>query len=117
MENFNDYDPSLLPSAVLQYLDAHDEGQHNVATKLFAKDALVIDDGKNYVGPEEIGAWIDHSSSEFEFVSTRIGQLNAETDKPVVLVRVDGNFPGGTVALRYQFEIAEGLIVRLVIEV
>ena len=32
-------------------------------------------------------------------------------------IRLDGNFPGGTVTLRYQFELEEDQITRLEIEV
>jgi hypothetical protein len=34
-----------------------------------------------------------------------------------VQVRLDGNFPGGTVTLRYRFDLRAGLIDRLAIEV
>lgn len=46
---------------------------------------------------------------------TRIGQL-VEGDRVEVLVRLDGNFPGGTVTLRHCFELAGGAIRALTIE-
>ncbi len=36
--------------------------------------------------------------------------------RPEVLVRLDGNFPGGTAALRHRFILADGIICALTIE-
>lgn len=116
-DSFTAYTPALLPTVVLNYLDAHDESRVRDAVTAFAQDATVVDDGRTYHGIDAIGAWIASSVGEYEVTSTRIGQAGAETSRPVVRVRLDGNFPGGTVTVRYQFELADGLIERLVIEV
>jgi len=50
-------------------------------------------------------------------LATRIGQRIADASNAVVQVRLDGNFPGGTVTLRYQFTLKHELISRLAIEV
>ncbi|MBE1573494.1 nuclear transport factor 2 family protein [Amycolatopsis roodepoortensis] len=114
-DSYTAYDAARLPSVVLAYLDAHDEGRYDDAKATFAKDATVIDDGKTYRGIDEIGAWIERSAGEYEYTSTRIGQTEADTTRPVVRIRLDGNFPGNTVTLRYCFEVDAGLIARLTI--
>lgn len=114
---FTDYDPTTLPAPIVAYLDARDENRHAVASAAFASDATVLDDGNTYDGSDAISAWIEHSSSEYTYTSTRVGQRVTDATHAVVQVRLDGNFPGGTVTLRYQFELASGLIGRLAIEV
>ncbi|MFC8921833.1 nuclear transport factor 2 family protein [Cellulosimicrobium sp. NPDC057127] len=111
------YDPTSLPRAVVAYLDARDENRHDDATAVFAPDATVLDDGGTYSGTDEIRAWVARTSTEYTYTSTRIGQDAADDSRAVVLVRLDGDFPGGTVTLRYQFELRDGLVRRLAIKV
>ena len=116
-DTFAPYNPADLPAAVLAYLEARDDGDHDDAVDTFAPGARVQDDGRTYDGLDAITAWIEQSSSEYTYTVTRTGQ-RVGTDGDVVLqVRLDGTFPGGTVTLRYQFQLEEDLISRLVIEV
>lgn len=114
---YTPYDPTLLPSPVVAYLDARDAHRHVDATAAFSPSALVIDDGRSYRGLDAISAWITTSSTEFTYTSTRLDQRVDGTGRAVVRVRLDGNFPGGTVVLRHGFDLAAGRIERLVIEV
>jgi len=116
-EAFTGYEPTALPAPVVAYLDAHDERRHADTAATFAADATVLDDGNTYEGIDAIAAWIARSSSEYSYTSTRIGQQVAGDDRAVVQIRLDGDFPGGTVTLRYQFELQDELIRRLAIEV
>jgi cell division FtsZ-interacting protein ZapD len=116
-ENFTDYRADQLPKVVLAYLDASDEHRRADAASYFATDATVLDDGKTYEGIEAIRAWLLDASSEYIYTSTRIGQQVTDEAHSTVKIRLDGNFPGGTVILRFQFEIADGSIRRLAIEV
>lgn len=116
-DTFTAYDPATLPTPVVVYLDAHDENRHTDAAAVFATDSTVLDDGNTYEGIEAITAWIERSSTEYTYASTRIGQHVTDESHPVVQIRLDGNFPGGTVTLRYRFELQGGLISRLAIEV
>ncbi len=116
-EAFTDYRSDLLPQTVVAYLDARDEQRHAEAAALFAPNATVLDDGNTYEGIANISAWIEGSSTEYTYTSTRIGQYIADDQHTNVLVRLDGNFPGGTVTLRYQFHLDGDTIQRLAIEV
>ncbi|MFC8531328.1 nuclear transport factor 2 family protein [Nocardia sp. NPDC057227] len=109
-----DYDPATLPAPVLTYLDARDADRHADAAAVFAPDATVVDDGHTYGGVDAIGEWIGRSSTEFRYTSTRLGQ-RVEPHGADLRVRVDGDFPGGTVTLGYRFELAEGRIRHLTI--
>ena len=77
----------------------------------------MLDDGSTYHGIQAIRDWMERSLTEYTLTSTRVGQQVADEAHAVVQVRIDGNFPGGTATLRYQFELDDGLIRRLAIEV
>lgn len=111
--DFTAYDPAGLPAPVVPYLDAHNAGLAAEATRTFAPDATVLDDGNTYRGRAEIEAWIEQSSTEYEVTQTRIGQNVDDVSRPVVKVRIDGNFPGGTATINYRFELEGGLITHL----
>ncbi|UFU07467.1 nuclear transport factor 2 family protein [Ruania halotolerans] len=115
--DFTAYDPAQLPAPVLSYLDAHDEGRHDDARSCFSLAPTVVDDGNTYRGVDEIGEWIERASGEYEYTSTRIGQRQEDDAHITVQIRLDGNFPGGTVTLRYHFELDDQGITRLTIEV
>ena len=117
MTQFAPFDAAELPASVVAYLDARDAQDRVGALATFTADAVVIDDGGTYSGTESIGSWIGQSSTEFTYTATRIGQQLANASDAVVQVRLDGNFPGGTVTLHYQFELSGDLISRLAIEV
>ena len=118
-QTFTAYDPAALPAVVTEYMDAHDAARqdpsrHADAAACFTADAVVMDDGTTYAGREDISRWIRDSSSEFEYTSTRVGQ-QIQGGQVDVQVRLVGNFPGGTVTLRYSFTVADGGIRALVI--
>lgn len=73
-----------------------------MAIGAFAADAVVIDDGHQYHGTSEIAGWLDHVASEYEYTTTF---LRAELDEhaTVVINRLEGTFPGGSVDLKYRF--------------
>ncbi|UBH05883.1 hypothetical protein K8P10_001394 [Leucobacter sp. Psy1] len=115
--NFAPYDPSTLPSLVVTYLDAQQDHRYTDALAHFTPDAVVIDDGKTYRGIDEISQWLTRSVSEYEYISTRIGQHQSGEAHVSVRIRLEGNFPGGAVALRYLFELDAGKISHLTITV
>lgn len=117
MTDFAPYDPNVLPAPVLAYLDARDQQRHSDAADAFTPDAVVLDEGGTYRGIDEISRWIASSSTEFTYTSTRLGQRVLDGDRADVQVRLDGDFPGGTVVLRYRFDLRDELIARLVIEI
>lgn len=112
---FTDYHAASLPDVVATYLDAHDDKQHAATLATLAPDAVVVDDGHTYRGHDEISNWLNRATAEYTYTSTRIGQ-QVDGARAVVQIRLDGNFPGNTVVLRYQFDIRDGQITRLAIE-
>lgn len=115
-DTFTPYDPAGLPALVVDYLDARDAGDHAKAHAVFTPDATVVDDGTSHHGSGAIRSWIERSTNEFAYTSTRLAQQVEIADRPVVRIRVDGDFPGGTVTLHQRFAVSAGQVTGLVIE-
>ena len=104
-----------LPEVIGRYFRAHDRQDADAALATFAPDSVVIDDGREYTSPDEIRDWLAHASTQFTYTRTFTGAEALGLDTWLVTNRLEGNFPGGTVDLRYQFRMAGDLIAELVI--
>jgi hypothetical protein len=105
-----------LPAAIQSYLDRRAGDSPETAVELFSLDGVVLDEGNTYRGPEQIAAWITASSSAFEYTVTFLGSETADDGAVVVTNRLEGNFPGGLVDLRFRFVLDDqGAIEHLTI--
>ena len=70
----------------------------------FAPDAVVTDERRSHVGREAIRAWKAESKATTKY---QVTPVSAEPDGGRVLVtgRVEGDFPGSPVMLRYLFDL------------
>ena len=113
---FSRYKADVLPPAIVRYLGAQaDTGNRELLVDVFATDASVTDEGITHRGRDAIRRWLATAATEFTYTTTLIGQRSDETDRWTVLARIDGNFPGGTANLRFQFAVQADEITELVI--
>ncbi|WP_210569127.1 nuclear transport factor 2 family protein [Streptomyces sp. GESEQ-4] len=105
-----------LPEVITRYLNAHRAHDTAGAITAFTREATVIDDGHTYEGAEAIGEWLDRSATEFSYTIHLTGAQQTDATRYIATHHLEGDFPGGTVDLRYQFTLHDGLIERLVIE-
>jgi hypothetical protein len=104
------------PSVIGRYLAAHDARDTDECLTTFTPTADVTDDGHKYHGPQEIGAWLSKAAtSEYTFTRTLLSTAKTSPGWWLVVNRLDGNFPGDTITLRYAFELDGGRIARLTI--
>ena len=82
---------------------------------MFVDDAVVIDDGQTSRGTNEIRAWRENVASVYEYTTELVGLQPAGAGEYVAHVRLEGNFPGGTVDLRYRFTVDGDAIRRIAI--
>jgi ketosteroid isomerase-like protein len=108
--------PSDLPKAIARYLRAHRDHDTSTAVAAFTGDATVTDDGKTYQGATAIEQWLDRSATEFTYTIELVDAQQIDPAHYVATHHLEGNFPGGSVDLRYQFSLCGDLIERLVIE-
>jgi hypothetical protein len=109
-------DTAITPATLIRRyfeLDADRDIESIVA--LFSADATVVDEGETRHGIAEIRAWQIGPASRYTYTTEVLGMVAVTADRQVVTGRLTGNFPGGTVELKWDFTVTDGRIARLVI--
>ena len=104
---------SATPAVITRYFAAQATRDFDTLVRLFADEAVVIDEGKTRRGTQEIRAWRENVASVYEYTTDVVGVEAADEGKYVARVHLEGNFPGGTVDLRYRFTVDGDSIRRL----
>ncbi|MEU4151145.1 nuclear transport factor 2 family protein [Streptomyces sp. NPDC026659] len=102
-----------LPEVVRRYLRAHDAHDVPAALATFTTGATVADDGQTHEGTAAITRWLERTGSEYTYTTTLVGAERDGPDRYTVVQHLEGDFPGGTVDLRYRFVLDRGLISGL----
>ncbi|TDU83282.1 hypothetical protein EV138_5744 [Kribbella voronezhensis] len=106
-----------LPAAITRFLreadPQHKANAHDLLSA-FTIDATVIDDdGKTYVGHDEIHHWRSAEMNGFTYTVEISRVEKFDDNRYVVTTRLEGDFPGGVVDIIYRFTLAGDLIQRL----
>lgn len=104
-----------LPDTIKTFMTALTTPADGRAVGTFTADAIVTDEGRDYTGREEIGAWLATAAGEYTYTSEFTGATTTGTTVDVGQ-HLEGNFPGGTADLHYRFTLNGTSICRLVIE-
>jgi ketosteroid isomerase-like protein len=99
------------PDVITRYFAAQTARDFGTLVTLFADDAVVIDEGQTRRGTNEIRAWRENVASVYEYTTELVGLESTGEGKYVARVHLEGNFPGGTVDLRYRFTV-DGYSIR-----
>jgi hypothetical protein len=108
-------DPSQPPAVVLSYLAAHAARDVDTAARSFAPSAVVTDEGRTYRGTREVLEFLRSAGGQFTYTTELIGAERIDDAHWVATNRLEGDFPGGVVELRYRFAVVDGLVTELVI--
>ena len=96
-----------------RYFEADTRRDTEAILSLFRDDAVVIDEGRAWRGSAEIRQWRLGPASKYEYTTT-VALIDRTDDTHYrVSGRIDGNFPGATAELIWDFSTVEGLISRL----
>ncbi|MGY5045411.1 nuclear transport factor 2 family protein [Streptomyces sp. 900105755] len=106
-------DPADVPEAITRYLAGRAAKEASTAATAFAPHATVTDDGQTYEGHEAITRWLGQTDTEYTYTTTLTRVDRDAADRYTVHQRLEGNFPGGQVDLRYRFILVHGLISDL----
>lgn len=104
-----------LPDTIKTFMTALTTPQDGRALATFTADAVVTDEGRDYTGRDEIGAWLIASAGEYTYTSEFTGATTTDTTIDVGQ-HLEGNFPGGVADLHFRFALDGGSISQLVIE-
>jgi ketosteroid isomerase-like protein len=108
--------PDQLPEAITTYLSAHRARDLDTAVGLYTDDATVIDEGNSYHGRGQIRDWLQRSAGEYTYTMELTGAQKVDDENYTATHRLEGDFPGGIVDLRFRFTLRDGSISRLIIE-
>jgi hypothetical protein len=101
------------PDVVRRYFEADGDRDINAIVALFSDDATVIDEGQERRGVGEIRDWQTGPASRYAYTVTITGEEPLGDSRFRVTGRLDGNFPGGTANLNFDFTVAGDLITHL----
>jgi ketosteroid isomerase-like protein len=104
-----------VPEVIRSYQSAHDRGDADTALGAFTADARVYDEDREYRGTGAIRNWVTDTSAKFTYTRTLTGVERLEDGTWLVQNRLEGDFPGGVVDLRYRFVLTGGRIADLAI--
>lgn len=104
--------PLELPTPVRRYFEAERADDTRHMGDFFAADATVTDEGRTYTGLEAIRIWKQESKAATSYQVTPLKAEQVE-GRFVVTGRVEGDFPGSPVNLRYFFRLSDDRIMSL----
>src|SRR5216683_6598621 len=96
---------TTVPDVISRYFAAQAARDFDALLTLFADDAVVVDEGQTRRGASQIRAWRENVASAYDYTTELRGVQDAGQGMYVAHVHLEGNFPGGTVDLRYRFTI------------
>jgi uncharacterized protein (TIGR02246 family) len=104
-----------IPETISRYFELDRQRDLEEMLALFTEDATVTDEGQTMHGRDAIRAWREGTASKYTYTTERTGTETVAPSRYLVLARLTGDFPGGTVDLRWDFTIEDGRIKNLVI--
>ena len=101
------------PDVINLYFAALNSRDRDGLLALFTPDAVVVDEGATWRGTSEIRTWVGDVAFKFQYTAEVLGVEAAGEAAYVAYVRLEGNFPGGTVELNVSFDVDGNQIRRL----
>ena len=102
----------MLPEPLGEYFEAANTDDAQRVAACFAEDAIVHDEGRDFVGRTAVRAWAEEARRKYRF-QAEVLAMDAEADRTVVTAHLTGDFPGSPVDLRYRFKVTGGEIAAL----
>jgi ketosteroid isomerase-like protein len=101
-----------LPTAIAGYFAADRDRDAAAISRHFTDNAVVQDEGKLHTGREAIQTWMSQSWKKYS-ATTEPFAIADQGLATVVTSRVEGDFPGSPVDLRFHFVLEDDLIAKL----
>src|SRR5260221_10542211 len=103
-------------SVITRYFEADARRDIDAIVALFSDEAVVVDEGQTYHGPQEIRGWRGGVASAYQYTTQVHDTKRLDEKSYLVAGRLTRNFPGGTAELQLRFTIHPDLIHRLEID-
>lgn len=105
-----------LPQPIATFYHASDIYDNDLLASCFAEDTLLIDEGEEYHGPKAVSGHILEANRVAK-VMTEITNCVEKNGETIVTATISGNFNGSPIPLDFHFNISNGKIKNLNIEV
>ena len=115
MTQHTDIPSASLPVTVRGFIAAHIVRDADTSSSFLTEDVVVVDQGETFRGREQVHAFLRDAGSEFEYTTEQIGARRVDDAHWVVILRLEGTFPGGVAELDYRFALRDDLVAELVI--
>jgi hypothetical protein len=101
-----------VPEPVSSYFGAEAAKNADAISRCFAQDGAVLDERREYRGPDAIGQWKAEADAKYQYV---LEMVNVRTLGDVVTVRarLTGKFPGSPVEVDHIFKLSGDKIASL----
>ncbi|MBP1619131.1 MAG: hypothetical protein H6Q14_2958 [Bacteroidetes bacterium] len=103
-----------LPTIVKCLLQAQANFDSLAYSACFVATAVVLDEGKTYIGTDAIMKWNESTNNEYQTVLEPV-DFRQDDNKFVLTAKVSGSFEGSPVLLDYHIEKEGELIASLAI--
>ena len=101
-----------LPKTIADYFAAESACDVNAIARCYTEDAVVTDNGEKFSGREAIKQFMADVFEKYNATTTPLS-IAEDGDRHLVTCRVEGNFPGSPIDLRYFFHLAGAKIDNL----
>ncbi|MEQ9505623.1 MAG: nuclear transport factor 2 family protein [Hyphomonas sp.] len=101
-----------MPPPVRLYFQSEAYNDTSRLAECFTPDAAVIDERRTHTGLDAIRAWKAESKATTKYTVTPVS-AEPDGEKVIVVGRVEGEFPGSPVMLRYLFDLSGDRISAL----
>jgi len=95
-----------LPKPVADYVAATNAHDPDAIARAFAADGVVHDESKVHRGQAEIAGWARDTMNRYRMTVTPVS-VTGKDGKSVLTARVEGDFPGSPIDLKFNFELGE----------
>ena len=102
-----------LPAAVASYFEAANRFDAVAAAACFTSDAMVCDNGREFIGTAAIERLMSESNEVQPKVTVTGAKVNGEIAN--IVGTVEGNFPESPVELDFEFHLQNGKISQLTV--
>lgn len=92
-----------LPMPVANYFSA-DKGDSEAVAQCFTENAVVKDEGHTFKGRAAIRQWKADASAKYQYTCEPF-ECERRDGQVIVTSRLNGNFPGSPVNLRFVFKL------------
>ncbi len=101
-----------LPQPIAAYYHASDVYDNDLLANCFAEDAMLVDEGEEYHGPEAVSRHILGANRDAT-VMTEITNCVKKGSETIVTATISGNFDGSPIPLDFHFTLNNGKIKTL----